>query len=167
MAATSLGITYPDSTGHVRLWEHIQATADTTNAILLAPIVKGAWTAFTLTNAGSTGLTIGNGTQACAYRLLDDKTATFRILLSLGSTSVLAGTIALGPLPFTASAAADQIAAGWWYRSGAAQRPSIADISGTQIIRLITDANAYWTNTNPLTYGANDQIRVNGTVELA
>lgn len=34
MPATSLGITYPASTAHVRLWEHLQTLADTTNAAM-------------------------------------------------------------------------------------------------------------------------------------
>lgn len=35
MPDTSLGITYPASTDHTRLWEHMQALADDVNALLL------------------------------------------------------------------------------------------------------------------------------------
>lgn len=37
MPTTSLGITYPASTEHTRLWEHIQAVADDTNGLLALP----------------------------------------------------------------------------------------------------------------------------------
>lgn len=166
MPATSLGLTYPDSTGHVRLWEHIQALADTVNAVLLAPVTLGAWTTFTLTTAGSTNITIGNATQSCAYRLRDNKTAEFRILLTLGSTTVLSGAVGLGPLPFTCLGST-QVGSAWWYRSSANMRNSIANMSGTQVLRIIPGANFYWDNTQPAAYATSDQVMVNAVVELA
>jgi hypothetical protein len=41
MPDTSLGITYPASSGHDRIWEHIQTVADDVDALLLA--APGAW----------------------------------------------------------------------------------------------------------------------------
>lgn len=75
MPDTSLGFTYPASTDHARLWEHIQAVADDVNAYFLT-IAPGAWQTATLL-AGWTNR--GAGFPVMAYRK-EDNNKTVRLI---------------------------------------------------------------------------------------
>lgn len=54
MPDTSLGITYPASTSHDRLWEHFQTLADDLNALLLKrPIIQAGQLSISFTGLNS------------------------------------------------------------------------------------------------------------------
>jgi hypothetical protein len=52
MATTSLGLVYPDATGHDRIWEHIQNLATSANTYLAAKFADTGWLALTGIVAG-------------------------------------------------------------------------------------------------------------------
>lgn len=138
-----------------------------TNKTLTSPVInRGAWTAFTLTTGGSSGITLGNATQSCAYRLVDDKTLEVRIALVAGTTTTITATVVLGPLPY-AVLGSDQMGSAWWYRSTAIQRAGISSYSGTQMVRAVLAADGYYNNTTGSGVSAGDIFRAAAVLELA
>lgn len=91
MPTTSNGLTYPASTGHTRIWEHIQTLAQDVDAKLTA--LHAAWTSGTPTwsQTGGSILAIGNGTIAMRYKQVGassaSKTVHLRLELVRGSTT--------------------------------------------------------------------------------
>lgn len=91
MPTTSLGITYPASTGHARIWEHIETAADDVNDILVnrTPLYgQGALSSlYTLTNTqtdlAGTSFTINVPTS----------NAVFFAKFKMAATLVTAGNI--------------------------------------------------------------------------
>ncbi|WP_328850252.1 hypothetical protein OG994_16600 [Micromonospora globbae] len=57
MPTTSLGITYPASTGHARMWEHFQALADSVNDLITSGRVSGSRIATQLVTGDSGSVT--------------------------------------------------------------------------------------------------------------
>lgn len=63
MPDTALGITYPASTGHARIWEHLQALAEDVDALLTKPPTGSASSTTTQTTTSTSetvSLTISN-----------------------------------------------------------------------------------------------------------
>jgi len=59
MPTTPLGITYPQSTDHTRLWEHLQALAESVDTLLTGqPTVRKATEVLTATSATFTSETV-------------------------------------------------------------------------------------------------------------
>lgn len=87
MPNTSLGITYPASTDHDRIWEHIQEVASDVDGLLVA--APGTWTNYTPTWASSgTAPAIGNGTLSGRYlQAPNSKTVHAVVKLLAGSTT--------------------------------------------------------------------------------
>lgn len=57
MPTTSLGITYPGSSDHTRLWEHFQTMANNINAIMVGGKLSGARIASTVIETDSANIT--------------------------------------------------------------------------------------------------------------
>jgi hypothetical protein len=129
--------------------------------------LTGAGTSFTLTTAGSTSFTVGNATQLNSWRLLQEKFAYFRIHLTLGSTSSVGGTFALGPLPFTI-AGTDQVCSLLMKDASAALRyHGVGWIQTTQIFRLVEGHGVSGANaTAPFTWTTSDEIIAFGVCEI-
>jgi hypothetical protein len=130
--------------------------------------LTGAGSSFTITSAGSAGVTIGNATQANTWKLLSEKFAFFRIRLVFGTTSSFSASFQIGPLPFTVAGTDDQIA--WALckdTTGATARyPSIAWLNGTQAFRILAlDGGTGVTNTSPFTWTTGDELNIQGVVE--
>ena len=91
MGTTSLGIVYPDSTAHTRIWEHLETLADDVNGLLVTikAAYEGAWSSYTpaWTSTG-TAPALGNGTLTGAYERVGN-TVSLRAVLTLGSTSTV------------------------------------------------------------------------------
>lgn len=69
MPETALGIITPDSSGHTRLWDHLQTLAETTDDAILAAILAaapqaGQVTTDAITNTGSAWATVATVTFA-------------------------------------------------------------------------------------------------------
>lgn len=158
----NLALPYPALTDAPNVPQHMQSLASALDTRL-----GGAWTTFELTNAGSTNLTgvgTANGaTQECSYKLIGNKTALIRIFLQLGTGATSAGTISLGPLPFSTRTG---LVSALLYRNNSAVHPAAAIVSGTQITRFYY-VNGTAGNGLPWTWAGADVIRVNGAVELA
>lgn len=146
---------------------HPQYLTDTDAAATYAALISGAWTSFSLTLAGSSGITIGNAVQDNAVRIRDDKTVEVRIELVLGSSSSVTGTVSLGPLPFSVLGGS-QIGSAWWYRNSTTMRAGISSFSGTTVQRIVLAADGYYNNTTGGASATGDVIRVAaGALELA
>ncbi|MEQ4301599.1 hypothetical protein ABNF97_09430 [Plantactinospora sp. B6F1] len=84
MPDTSLGITYPASSGHARIWEHFQTLADQVDALLLA---SRTWTSYTpVWTAASSNPAIGNGSITGRYLQWGDLVFASG-LISMGSST--------------------------------------------------------------------------------
>jgi len=103
MPTTERGLTYPDATGHTRLWEHIQALADSAEAALDA--LDPAWTNLAL--AGPTYVA-RTGYLVPAYRVIGNK-----VELRGGITK--SSNIASGDVVLTLPLAARPVSANIWH----------------------------------------------------
>lgn len=94
MPDTTLGITYPASTDHTRLWEHMQTMADDVDGLIDTDrdARDAAWTSYTPSIVGSSGgtWTAGNATIACAYHRLGRR-VRIQGRITFGSTTVVSG----------------------------------------------------------------------------
>lgn len=103
MPDTSLGITYPASSGHDRIWEHLQTLADDVNALLLA--APGTWTDYTpaWTSTG-TAPAIGNAVVTARYlQPANSKLVIVNARILFGSTSTFGTGGYSFSLPVTAA----------------------------------------------------------------
>jgi hypothetical protein len=103
--STSRGLVYPDSSGNVQIWTHLQNLAESADAAIAT--ASAAWTSWTPTwdTSGGGGFTSvgGSGTNQGFYRNSDGLVhAEFRIELASGF-AVDTGTFVL-VLPVTAYA---------------------------------------------------------------
>lgn len=129
--------------------------------------LTGAGSSFTITSAGSSGITIGNATQANTWKLLSEKFAFFRIHLVMGTTSSFSAAFQLGPLPFTVAGTDDQVVSAMVKDDSANNRWGGAGwLNGTQVFRMIVaDGSTGVSNTTPFTWATNDSIQVQGVCE--
>lgn len=154
-----LGLPYPALTDAPNVPQHMQNLATAVDDRL-----GGTWTAFTLTDAGSSGITLGNATQQNFFKAFGNRLVAFRITVTLGSTSSVTGTLVLGPLPFTITTPAQVVTANI-FRGISAMQNATGFMSGTQVNRLLL-TNGIATSTNPFNpWAAGDIIRVQGVVE--
>ncbi|MDG4790366.1 hypothetical protein O7626_31355 [Micromonospora sp. WMMD1102] len=87
MPTTGRGYTYPASTGHTRIWEHLETLAEDINDDV-DDIANPAWTTYTPTWTGSlTNPVLGNGTLEGKWRQVDPLMVAVRIKLVPGSTT--------------------------------------------------------------------------------
>ena len=124
------------------------------------------WAAFT-PSLGN--VTVGNGTSAGRWRLIDSKTLVFRTIFTLGSTSAITGNVSVGlPSGLTAETGTLQRAGCRVYDSSAtAAYAGWGTVNSNNVATLIvttggTDVNA----TTPVTFATGDTISVWGTLEL-
>jgi hypothetical protein len=172
MPNTARGFTYPDSSGHTRLWEHIQNAVQSIDTFLTS--WGSAWTAYSPTLSG---ITLGNGTLTAYYKKIGS-TVHVRCDLILGSTTSFSGTTIIGlPTPVRTAAGYGQgspIGAAFMYDSSAG---SASRSIGTAVYDptsggafFIADAgvatgNRTVLNSVPWTWASGDQLRFQGTYE--
>ncbi|MCK9929331.1 hypothetical protein MXD62_19465 [Frankia sp. Mgl5] len=130
------------------------------------PSGGGDWTAYTPTLGN---VTVGNGTSAGRYKLLDAKTMAFRTIFTFGSTSAFTGNVSVGlPGGVTAETGTLQrCSARAFDSSPTAIYYGIATVNATSVASIIvtsggTDVNA----TTPITWATGDTLSVWGIVEL-
>jgi hypothetical protein len=83
MATTSLGIEYPTSTGHNRLWEHFQTLADDIDALLVAVRTNMTPVTFaTATNQTTTSTSFVAGSTECSVTLKAPQSGKFLVIVS-------------------------------------------------------------------------------------
>lgn len=158
---TNLALPYPALTDAPNVPTHMQSLANAVDTRL-----GGNWTAFTLTAAGSLNVgTFGTGaTQDNAYKLIGNRTALIRIFLTLGTSPSITGTLGLGPFTGLNMYPANGLS-GLLFRGGTTIYPLFCTPSGGQITRLYYQGGTVGATT-PITWAANDIIRIAGTVEL-
>lgn len=173
---TSLGITYPSSSSHDRIWEHIQAVADDVNALFLA--APGAWTDYTPTwSSTGTAPAYGNATILGRYiRPANSKLVIYRVRILFGSTTtfgtgtwsfslpVTAGTSGLDPYSLGSAYFRDTSAASVGHYPGVCQ---IDATGGPNSIGCITGANTQASNAQPFTWANTDHISFQIAYEAA
>lgn len=172
MPATPRGITYPDGTGHTRLWEHLQAVADTADTAIgaaAAAVEAAAWTTYTPSlTAATTNPVLGNGSIAGRY-VKGGRLCLCEIQVLWGSTSTYgSGVYAFGLPPF-AAAVTEEWAGGALVFNGTSSRRALHAIiaaSGTQV-NLINDAGGRMTEANVLTQVSGGSIRIRATYRTA
>jgi hypothetical protein len=129
----------------------------------------GAPTAFTITTAGSSGITIGTAVQRNRWMLVAPKLAWFCIDLTFNPTTNITGVVVLGPLPFTVapgSGATNQTAPATLSDDSAATgHAGGCLLKDTQVFRIRTDGGNV-TATHPFTWDTDDRILIQGVVEI-
>ena len=171
MPDTPLGIPYPASTGHTRLWEHLQGMADELDALLtdIKADYEGAWGSYTpvWSGTGASGPSLGNGTITGHYKRVGN-TVFVRVVLTLGSTSSAGtGTVYRISLPVAAKVGSllDVFCVG---TSGAPysgnSRIVSASTTGDNMRMAVTD-NASVGNTVPFAWANGHQLLLHGEYE--
>lgn len=124
------------------------------------------WTNYTPTLGN---VTVGDGTSAGRYRLLDSKTMIFRTLFTFGSTSAFTGNVSIG-LPGSVTAYTSLIQrcnARAFDSSAGAIYFGIASVGGTSITSIIvTTGGTDVAAAVPFTWAVGDTLTVYGTLEL-
>lgn len=94
MPQTPKGITYPDSSGHTRLWEHFQALAEDADALHDKPLGKARQvTAQTFPHNTTTNITydttdfLRHGVTRTASGLVVPKAGVYRVTVSIALNS--------------------------------------------------------------------------------
>lgn len=113
MPDTSLGITYPASTDHDRIWEHFQTVALDVDALLVA--APGTWTNYTPTwSSSGTAPAIGNGTLSGRYvQAPNGKTVHAVVKLLAGTTTTFGTGGYTFSLPVAAATNLDRVGAAY------------------------------------------------------
>lgn len=137
--------------------------------------IKSSWTSYTPT---WTNLTVGNGTQTCAYKQIG-KTVFFRMRLTFGTTTSM-GTnpffsLPVPSIPYPGTEAVIISNTVRYHDSGTASHLGLAQISGTTqaLLVLFTTSTTYGQITNgltatlPFTWTTNDEILLTGQYEAA
>ncbi len=160
---TNLALPYPVASDAPNVPSHIQSLASAIDTYF-----GGAWTPFTITGVGSSGLTVGTGaTQDNAWKRIGQRTAAFRIAFTFGTGGGVTGTLSMGPLPFTVASPSMQVVTGVMFKGASGTpTPVAATLSGTVVTRIYTPANAMVAAGVPWTWAAGDQIRIAGTCEI-
>jgi hypothetical protein len=176
MPDTTLGITYPPSTDHSRLWEHFQELAEDVDTLIAADRAArdAAWTSYTPTITGSTSgtWTQGNGTVTAAYHR-DGRKVTVQGTIVFGSTSSFAsivgslrvslpsGVAAVGtsrPLFGAGDIIDTSASARWTY---------VLRIDTTTTFTLMRYDGAFAAPTSPMTWATGDTLDFWGVYESA
>lgn len=140
-------------------------------AVGLAALMVPAWTAYTPSwTSSGTAPAIGNGTITGAWSLVG-KTLSFRIKLTMGSTT----TFGTGNYSFSlpggvTSAGEDQAVVAVLFDTSAGLRAHAAGLvlaSGTTVSRIAVNNAGGASNTIPWTWANGDLITINGTIEVA
>lgn len=175
MPDTSLGITYPASSSHDRIWEHVQTVADDVNALLVAEYA--GWTAYTPTFTASSGTpAMGTGgTLTGRYKQIGKL-----VHLSIYGVWGTAGSAGTGQwsfsLPVAASAVSSQLMVGSAILNDTSAG-SVGHLAGICLIlpsASVTTLSPYGaasgavaTGTSPFTWTSTDFFAFNITYEAA
>lgn len=148
-------------------WTSTEVTAAQMNARVRdnAKAIGDAWTSFTPTIGN---FTTGNGTIAAAY-MQAGKLTTFRIKVTLGSSSAVTGSLT-ATLPANATATRTVSGLVMMYDSSAGAsgyNGGWAFNSSTSTLLLRTDASATVNATVPFTWATGDELVITGTYEAA
>lgn len=169
MPSTSRGYVYPDSSGHTRLWEHLQTLAVDVDDDITA--LLGPWTAYAPV-LGGTSWAIGNGTIEGRYKALG-KTILMRAKVTIGSTTTkgTGGTQATVTLPFPAHADMDQALSGTYLDASPVGRGAVFGLilAGNAFVSMYggSSPTGGLTSTNPITWATGDTFTIHGAYEAA
>ncbi len=164
--------TYPSSTDHTRLWEHLQELATDIDTDVNS--LTSAWTAYTpaWTSSG-TAPAIGNGSIAGRYKRVG-KLCTVAFKALFGSTTTYGTGAYSFSLPVAALSTSSIDRAGSAYLrdmsgAGAGHYMGLALVpAGQSVINLVDPiAHAQVTNTVPFTWANTDFIEASVTYETA
>lgn len=87
MPDTSLGITYPASTAHTRIWEHLQTLADDVNTLMTTGRLSGSRIATAVEDTDSaTFSTVETSLTSVAASLTTGRTYRIRLVTHIGTT---------------------------------------------------------------------------------
>lgn len=128
--------------------------------------ISGAWTAFTTTWSG----TIGNGSKSAVYSRVG-RVISYRIVIVWGSTTSHAAANQTFTLPIATTQYPANAPVGYATcvdtSAGIMAGNGFAVISGgsTFAINMAGSVGAFWSNTVPMTWAANDSLYIVGSYE--
>lgn len=171
MPNTSLGITYPASTDHDRIWEHIQEVASDVDALLVA--APGTWTNYTpaWTSTG-TAPAIGNGVITARYmQPPNSKLVHVSVRITFGSTSTFGTGAYSFSLPVAAATNCARVGSTYCRDTSAGSAGHfvsmcLIDPSAPTVVTVF-NVNAQVGQTIPFTWANTDHITFTVTYEAA
>lgn len=174
MGTTSLGITYPESGDHTRLWEHFETMAEDVNGLIdtTQQEFEGAWTSYTPVWSATAGApAVGNGSITGAYKRVGN-IVHVRVVLVLGSTSTIGSGAYRISLPVAAKVGS--LLSGLFKdaSNGSARYSGMVEITaattgGDNMRIAATNSTGVVGSAAPVVPANSDELLISGTYEAA
>lgn len=177
MPDTTLGITYPASTDHTRLWEHFQEMAEDVDGLIdddrdSRDAASSSWTP--VITGSTSGTWVAGGTTILANYIRQGRLVHFWIDLALGASVSITGATAgsmIISLPVTAAATNPaHVGSGLLIEGSGGRWVTAVEMNTTTTVVMVqADTGALINNQTPNSnvWADGDSIRLSGTYEAA
>jgi hypothetical protein len=163
---------YPASTGHPRLWEHLEGLATSANTAIdaIGDAMEGAWSSYSpaWTSTG-TAPALGNGSLTGHYKQVGN-TVHLRTTLVLGGTSTIGTGVYRISLPVAAKIGSHLTAVCEDNSASGAKWAGVALITaaittGDNMRIIVTASSAGVSSVAPFTWASGDSLWLAGSYE--